>query len=270
MKRLLTLLLCLSLAGLLKAQVFMRPFDNAAAMGMGGAVVSMPNTNSGLSNDAQLGLGEKMAFMAGSALPYSLAGWQSAQFQAMASLGKTSGIGLSVFHSSADIYLEQRFQLAYGRRLGDKFHLGASFDVMRNDAAEYGAQTQPGFSISLLAQALPQVWIGAKYQNPLQQKFGEDLSPTIFRIGATWKPSDQFLCSLETEKDLERPTQVKAGVEYRPGTLLALRAGARTGKAARMNFGAGFRLKNGLSIDIGSEWHPTLGITPALMVAWRK
>jgi hypothetical protein len=37
-----------------------------------------------------------------------------------------------------------------------------------------------------------------------------------------------------------------------------------------MGFGAGLVLKNGLTLDVGSDWHPVLGFTPAAMVAWRK
>ena len=76
--------------------------------------------------------------------------------------------------------------------------------------------------------------------------------------------------ALETEKDLDRPTQVKMGVEYRPMSALAIRAGTRAGKVARMSFGVGLRLKHGISIDVGSEWHPTLGVTPAASVLWHK
>jgi hypothetical protein len=255
---------------MIQAQVFMRPFENAAAMGMGGATVSMPNLAVGLSNEGQLGLGEKLGFFAGTAIPYALSGWQSAQFQGVVGLGTSGGVGVGVFHSATDLYAEQRFQLSYGRKLGDKLFLGASADVLHNDAQEYGANTAASFSVSVLAQALPQVWLGAKIQNPLQQKIGADLVPTVFRVGATWKPTNIFLIALETEKDLERPTQVKAGVEYRPSPQIAIRAGTRSGKVARMTFGVGFRLKNGVSIDVGSEWHPTLGITPSAMVAWRK
>ncbi len=268
--RLLLLFLCLSLGLTLRAQVFMRPFDNAAAMAMGGATVAMPNLSAGLANEGQLGLGEKLGIFAGTAIPYALSGWQTANFQGVAGLGKSSGVGIGIFHSAVDLYAEQRFQLSYGRRLGDNFYLGGSADVLHNDAQEYGSTTAASFSLSVLAKALPQVWIGAKIQNPLQQKIGADLLPTVVRIGATWIPTKIFLIALETEKDLGKPTQVKVGVEYRPSPMLAIRAGTRAGKVARMAFGVGLRLKNGISLDVGSEWHPTLGITPSAMVAWRK
>ena len=69
---------------------------------------------------------------------------------------------------------------------------------------------------------------------------------------------------------LERPVQIKAGMEYRPLESLYVRAGVRTGGTARAGFGIGIRFGKGLGLDAGSEWHPSLGITPALMFVWRK
>jgi hypothetical protein len=268
-----TLLLCCTLLAITgHAQVFMRPFDNAAVMAMGGASIALPGLSRGLNNDAQAGLlsAGSPGVWAGSAIPYGLSGWQTAQIQGVVGLSKGSGLGLDIAHSATSAYSEQRFRLAYGRQLGEKIFLGGSADVLRVSAQEYGSVTAATFSLSILAKALPTVWLGAKLQNPLQQKIGDDIPVSLFRVGAVWKPSELFLFSFETEKDLERPAQIKAGFEYRPHTLLAVRAGMRTGDVARIGFGAGLRLKNGLALDVGSEWHPSLGITPAAMISWRK
>lgn len=239
-------------------------------MGMGGATIAVPGLSAGLSNEAQLGLGERLGFWAGSALPYGVTGWQTGHFQAIAGIGKFSGAGLGIEHSSTDIYTEQRFRLAYGRRLSEAFYLGGSADVLRASAQEYGATTMATFGLSLLARALPDVWIGAKIQNPFQQKIGEDLVPTILRIGASWKPSEILLMAFETEKDLERNPMIKAGLEYRPISALVIRAGVRSNKVTRIGFGAGIQLKNNLSFNLSSEWHPSLGLTPSAMVSWQK
>ncbi len=248
----------------------MRPIENAAAMGMGGATIALPNLNAALANEAQLGLGDRMGFWAGSALPYGVPGWHTGNVQGILGMGKYSGVGLGVEHSTVDVYAEHRFRLAYGRRLTEAFYLGGSADVLRASAKEYGSLTMATFGLSVLARALPDVWVGAKIQNPFQQKIGEDLVPTLLRVGATWKPSELLLMSFETEKDLERAAMIKAGLEYRPSNMLVIRAGMRTNKVARIGFGAGLRLKNNLSIDLASEWHPSLGLSPSLMISWRK
>ncbi len=252
------------------AQVYMRPFENAAAMGMGGATIAIPSLSAGLANEAQLGLGERLGFWVGSALPYGVTGWHTGNVQAVAGIGKYSGVGLGIEHSAVDIYAEHRFRLAYGRRLTEAFYLGGSVDVLRASAQEYGSATMATFGLSMLARVLPDVWIGAKVQNPFQQKIGEDLIPTLLRIGGSWKPSEILLMTFETEKDLERKAMVKAGLEYRPTSALVIRAGMRSNNLARIGFGAGFRLKNNLAIDLASEWHPSLGLTPSAMISWRK
>lgn len=254
----------------IQAQVFMRPFENAAAMGMGGATIAVPSLSAGLANEAQLGLGERLGFWAGSALPYGTTGWRTGNFQAVAGIGKYSGVGLGIEHSAVDIYAEHRFRLAYGRRLTEAFYVGGSADVLRASAQEYGSATMATFGLSMLARVLPDVWVGAKIQNPFQQKIGEDLVPALLRIGASWKPSELLLMNFETEKDLERRAMVKAGLEYRPTSVLVIRAGMRSNNLMRIGFGAGLRLKNNLSIDLASEWHPTLGLTPSAMISWRK
>jgi len=253
------------------AQVFMRPSDNAAAMAAGGATVAHTAFSAGITNEAQLGRAEQFGVFAGSAIPYGIAGWKTAHLQGFAKLGKSSGIGLDIAHNGTAAYAEQRFRLQYGRQLSKNFCLGANFGFARAAAPEYGSATAPTFGISLLAQALPKLSIGASVQNPLQAQLADVPLPVVLRIGAGWKPSEVFILLAEMEKDIDRPVQVKAGLEYQPAaSVLVVRAGMRAGEAARAAFGLGLRFKSGLSLDVASEWHPTLGLTPAAMVAWRK
>lgn len=260
------LLFCL----LANAQVFMRPFDNAASLALGGATVAYPGLSAGLANEALLGFGEKRGVYLGSAIPYGIFDWQTAQFQSFTKLGTNDGLGLDIAHSGIEVYQEQQFRLLYGRRLGEKFYLGGSAQLMRVSAQEYGSANGVTFGIGLLAQALPKLWLGARLQNPFQQKVGDYEASSLLKIGAAWQSSDLLIFLAEVEKSLEREAQIKAGVEYRPVDVLVVRAGMRTGGAARITFGAGFRLKNGLALDFGSEWNPSLGLTPSAMFIWRK
>ncbi len=251
-------------------QVFMRPFDNAAALSLGGAVVAYPGQGSGITNEAQAGFGEKTAFFLSSAIPYGISEWQTAQIQGTIKIDRNSGAGLDLAYSGIEAYREQRFSLFYGRRLGDKFYLGGSADLLHVTAREYGSANSMHFGIGVLSNPIPQLWLGARIRNPVSQKTGSEKPSSILVIGAAWKASPLLILLAETEKILERPVQIKAGVEYHPAEVLLIRAGMRTGGVARVGFGAGIRLKNGLGFDVGSEWHPSLGITPAAMIIWRK
>jgi hypothetical protein len=260
------LLLC---ASFLQAQVFMRNFENAASLSLGSATLAYPDLSIGTTNEAQLGLPHKLGFLASTAIPYGIGDWQSVLVQGYANIGSNSGVGIDINHGGTEDYLEQRARLQYGRRLGQKFYLGASLDALRVSQQEYGSSNTATFSIGMMAQALPKVWIAARVSNPLQQKLSDEILPTTLRIGACWQASNLFLLLLETEKIIDRPVQLKAGAEYRPTPLVAIRIGTRN-NPARIGFGAGLRLKNGLRIDLGSEWHPVLGITPSAAIAWSK
>lgn len=250
------------------AQVFMSPFDNAVASTLGGAVVAYPGVQTGLSNDAAVGLAKAPCVFASSALPFGLPEWQTASVQACTNIGKSGGVGVDIQHSGIDTYQEQQFRLLYGRKLGSKWSLGGSFSFLRVAVPEYGNHNHATFSMSVLANPLPKLWIGAKVHNPVQQKSAGYLLPTVLRIGAVWQANAIFSLLGEVEKDLERSVQVKLGAEYRVLSSVSLRMGVRTGDAAQLGFGAGFHLKNGLSIHTGTQWHTALGFTPSAALVY--
>lgn len=252
------------------AQVFMRPIDNAAAIGFGGASVAYPTLADGLPNEALLGQDARLGVNLGSAVPYGIPGWQAAHFQGFTKIGHLDGAGLDITHSGTEVYSEQQFRLLYGRRLSKGFFLGGSAAFMRVSAQEYGAANGITFGLGMLAEVLPGLWLGARIQNPFQQKVSDYNALSSMRIGLAWRRSDILVLLTEAEKTIDRKAQVKAGIEYRPVNVLVIRTGVRAGNAARIGFGAGVRLKNGLALDVGSEWHPSLGITPAAMLVWQK
>lgn len=251
----------------LRAQVFMQPFENAANMAMGGASVAFDAPVNGITNPAQLGNAPKMGIMAWSALPYGVAGWQSHGFQAMTRLGKASGVNIGALHSGIEGYAEQRFQADYGRKLSEKISIGGSFLAMRVSADEYGNAMGYTVALGITAAPIPKVTLGAVVQNPFAQKVAGFTMANLIRLGARWQPSKVFQLAAEVNKDLERPVQMRIGMEYRPVQMVYLRTGMRT-YPSRTDFGAGFEFKKGPRLDFGAEWHPTLGITPAAMVSW--
>jgi hypothetical protein len=251
------------------AQVFIPPTDNAAGLALGGALAAAPDWSRGVSNDAQLATGRGPAVFAGTALPFSLPGWQAHQLQAIWKPDARSGLGIELQRAGLDAYIEQQFRAAYGRRLGEKILLGVHAQYLRVSAQEYGAVGGISGGLSMLAEPMPRCWFGARLQHPLGAQLAGRRLPARLQLGAAWRSSDAFLLLLETDKELERPAQVKVGAEYAPNAAARIRLGIR-GAPTRTAFGIGFRLKNGVSLDAGAEWHPNLGLTTAFMVSWQK
>lgn len=247
----------------------MRPFDHAVAMALGGAVLAYPDAGAGVCNEAVAGFAPHALVCASSALPYGQTDWQTAQTCGLFQINKNSGAGFELVHSGIDVYNEQRFRGLYGRKLAPNWSLGASLDVLHLSAPEYGSSTGFTMGIGFLAKVLPTVWLASRIQNPFQQRMSVAPLPTVFSLGGAWKPGGVFVLLAEVEKELERRGQVKCGLEYRPAEKMVFRVGVRS-SPARVALGAGLMLGNGISLDAATEWHQVLGLTPSVMVGWRK
>jgi len=267
MKTTFFLLLALLAGTEASAQTFMRPADNAALSGMGGVAVSVPDADRGVYNDALLGLARGVRVLASSAMPYGIAGWTNSHAQVVAGLTPVSAATLRLWHNAASGYSEQRLSVGYGRKLSEKIQLGLSADGLRRAAETYQPDCLISCSVGVLTHILPQLWLGCTVQNPFPQRSAGVWLPVVFRTGATWKPGNTLLVSIETEKNAGKPASIQTGMEYRPQSRFALRAGVRTGGGARLSFGAGVSMKNGLTFNVATEWRADLGITPAFMIS---
>jgi hypothetical protein len=264
--------LFLTISGVLNAQVFNRTTEDAGSLGLGAATVAYSGLQYGVQNEAQLGDAKKYGFLAGTAVPFSIVGWSVAHVQAHVGIGKIGGIGLDFASSGIDAYKEQRIRLMYGRKLSPVLSLGGGFDFLSVNAKDYGNSRTFTFGLALLAQPIKSLTLGFRLSNPVEAKIDEQKLPTVIKLGGTYEFSKLFKLLFETEKDIDRPAFLKAGLEYKPQSRIVIRAGVRNGRnlPARLGLGVGLRLKSGLAVDFGSEWHTQLGITPALTVIWNK
>lgn len=262
-----TLILTLLVSTGVHAQVFMRPAGNAAQLGMGGIAVSLPDTDQGAPNDAVPVLSRGIRVLASSAVPYGITDWQCSEARLIACISPTSAASIRLWHNSTGGYTEQSLSIGYGRKLSEKMLLGISADGLRRAAETCQPDHLISCTVGVISQVLPRLRLGCAVQNPLPRRSAGLLLPSVFRTGATWQPGPAMFISAETEKTAGKRASVKTGMEYRPLPRFALRAGVRTGGGARLCFGAGVTLKNGLTFDAATEWRADLGITPAFMIS---
>jgi hypothetical protein len=251
----------------LPAQVFMRPFDHAGALGMGGAAGAYPEA--GYTNPAAPAFGPATYVSASSVMPYGLADWQSGRAQAVFRAGRNGGCAAEVLHAGIDAYREQRMRLVYARKLAANWSLGVAGDLLHVAAPEYGSGTSATFGIGMLARVHPEIWLASQVVNPLQQRLAGIPLPTVLILSGAWRPGGAFVFTADVEKALERQAEVRCGLEYRPLKNAALRLGVRT-HPSRVSAGAGLVFWKQWRVDAAAEWHPVLGVTPGLAMIWTK
>ncbi|MFH1004436.1 MAG: hypothetical protein V1781_02925 [Bacteroidota bacterium] len=174
---------------------------------------------------------------------------------------KSGTFGVSVSNFGCSLYSENKYGLSFGKSFGKIFSAGIQMDYLTtkisNDyenknilAAEVGIQTKP----------LKNFTIGAHIFNPTRTRiaiYNDERIPTIIRFGFDYKFSEKVFIAVETEKDIDRKGNIKAGIEYCPITQFYLRAGVTNNLSC---FGIGVNFKR-FQLDISSSFHSVLGIS---------
>jgi len=99
----------------------------------------------------------------------------------------------------------------------------------------------------------------ASYQN--------ERVPTVLKAGLAYRPTSQVLLTAETEKDVERDANFKAGLEYRPVPLLAARLGLAS-LTEQLSAGVGLRAGS-FQLDYAAAFQQALGFSQHLSVTLR-
>lgn len=184
---------------------------------------------------------------------------------AAAALPTSSGtFGATVYHFGFEGFNEQRFGIAYARQLFDELSIGTQIVLLNTSIPEYGSKMNLTFELGMMTTLLPQLQLGVHVYSPLQieRANGENL-PTILKMGLAYLPSEKLTCIAEVEKDIAFPARTKFGLEYQVVEQVSLRTGVATNPTT-LAFGAGYRLNNGLALDVASSYHQLLGFTPTL------
>jgi hypothetical protein len=251
-------------------QVFTDITSNATVLSLGGATIALSEPVAGISNDGLLGGKQRMGVWASAVLPYAISGWQVAQVQGFVKVDKNNGLGLDLSSGGTDALRETKVQALYGRRLGERLHIGTGIGAVGVSAAEYGSAWGVDYRLSVLAQALPQLSIGASVQNPLAANLSGATLPVRLRVGACWMPNKVLMISSEWDKLVDRAAEIKCGLRYQPVSRIVVQTGVRAGETARAALGFGVQISSGLWLHVAAEWNPYLNITPAGTAAWLK
>lgn len=235
----------------------------ARSNGVANASVGFTDLNSIFNNQAGLADLKKKGFIIAAEQRFLLADLNN--FGGGFAMPTRSGtFGLSVHYFGFEKYNESKIGLSYARKLMEKLSVGVQFDMLQTRIAEYESKTFFTFEVGLQAELIENLLIGIHVYNPIRQEVAKDeFLPSTIRAGATYTASKKLLLHAELEKDFDFPFIFKAGIEYELVNNFWMRIGVQTEPTA-LSFGLGYLLKNGLRIDLASNYHQELGFTPSL------
>ena len=244
------------------------PSIGGRASGMGSASLTLIDAFAAHNNQAAIGFIDQITFGLYSERRFLLDDIDYVSGSVLVPTG-TGTFGLNVSYFGFELYNEKKVGLAFGKAFGEKFSAGLQFDYIGLQIAEYGSRSAYTFEAGLLYKVSDQLYMAAHIYNPMRiqiEDFQEETLPTIMKFGLSYRPSEKVIFAVETEKDIDFLPRFKAGIDYNVLQNFYLRAGFNT-QPATYSFGMGLRLKN-LDIDIASNVHPVLGLTPQLSVIY--
>jgi hypothetical protein len=184
---------------------------------------------------------------------------------------KAGVFGISYSRFGNKLFNQSRYGFAYGKKLWDFLSVGLQLSYLNTTLAEdYGIRHSFIAEIGLLSQITPKFRMGFHAFNLTRTRLADAFDervPMNFRLGAQYAFSKKVKMAVEAEKDLELPAVFKAGVEYFPADVFAIRVGIGTAPFSA-DFGLGLRLRF-LQFDIAGSVHPVLGFSPKASLSYR-
>ncbi|MDR2911542.1 MAG: hypothetical protein LBV47_09320 [Bacteroidales bacterium] len=177
--------------------------------------------------------------------------------------------GVSFFQFGKRTYKENKFGIAYSKKLSRQLNFGIQFDYMlltlpENEQAKGFITFEGGVNFTVSENLV----LGAHIFNPFQQGIetfsGKQKWPVIFKVGGSYKFNEITFMVLELEKNNSNPLLLKTGIEFNPIDNLAFRFGV-SGKPFQYTAGIGYSLGK-IIADIGFGYHENLGVTPSVSI----
>ena len=243
-------------------------FAGARSLSLGGLSVTFDDENAIFANQSGLAFAENISFTAFGQRRFLLAdGMNDVLFGVILPFEDVGTFGLAVEHFGFASYNEQKFGLAYGRKLSKRLSIGAQFNYLATRIQGYGTSHVFSFELGLQAIVSKQLTLAFHVNNPtLSAHTNGDRLPSLFRFGASYQPFEDALIIVELNKSLTDPFNVRVGFEYR----LHEKVYARTGFSVyptELSLGLGIHFKS-LRIDFGSAYDIYLGFSPGLTVSY--
>jgi hypothetical protein len=190
-------------------------------------------------------------------------------YQLAFALPTSSGnFGLLANYFGSAVYNQSQVGLAYARNLG-KIDVGAQFNYHQFKIQGYGNASAINFDLGTILHINDQFQTGVHVYNPTRVSLGknnEEKLPMIYSFGLGYDASEKLFIGTEIEKVEDQPVNIHAGLQYSFDAKLFARAGVSSSTSS-FYLGAGF-LWSGFRIDISASLHPTLGVTPGLLMMY--
>lgn len=180
-------------------------------------------------------------------------------------------LGFSLYRFGYSNFNDNKLGFTFAKKFGKVFSAGIQLNLHYfQQGGTYESLLTASGELSFLLFLSENWTLGAHVFNPTRTSmasFDREKIPTVFRLGTAYAFSDKVQATLELEKDLVYDPTFRAGIEYKPGKKVSIRAGLNSNPISPA-FGLGLHFGN-FVIDAASSWHQVLGFSPQAALSYR-
>jgi hypothetical protein len=185
---------------------------------------------------------------------------------------QSSVFAVSLYQFGQSPFRQEKFGLAYARRLSKQFSIGLQFNYNRILFFEENRMVgSSGLELGIQYIINKQLVLGGHLINPYRSKIkistGYFQYESLVNVGALYHFSESFSMVSELENGFNRHLIVRTGMEYNIRDRIFLRGGV-SGKPYQLSAGFGFQVEK-LTVDLATSYHQYLGSSPSVSFQFR-
>lgn len=178
----------------------------------------------------------------------------------------TVGVILSNFGFTE--YNEQKFGLAYARKLNRNISLGGQFDLLRYNVDKLGSKNLFSFELGMQLKLSKDFSLATHVFSPGNIEVSETTEiGTRFRLGLMYKPSEKVFLLAELDKLIYRPLEYKVAVSYQAVKELQIRLGINPSTEI-YSFGIMLQFQDKYKVASAIALNNNLGNSPAISLQY--
>jgi hypothetical protein len=192
------------------------------------------------------------------------------QYTTVGGFKTSSGnFGLQADYFGYTNYNETQLGLAYGRSLGTKVDVGVKFNYYNLRIPAYSSASTFHFEAGVLMHLSEKLHAGFSVFNPIGGELNKETKEkiaSVYRGGFGYEASEKFFITAEIIKEENKNVGVNAAFQYALIQQLLVRGGMNTLNEQPF-IGVGLKMGQ-LRLDVATNYHPQLGISPAVMLLY--
>jgi hypothetical protein len=234
--------------------------SGARSQGMGNASVANSDIWSVFNNIGALADERDLSIALAYSTYHQVEGFKSAAICANIPT-KPFNLGFGIFYFGDEVYNEGKISIGASHKI-NFVSLGANLNYLQYNVLEFGTANSWVLEMGGKVQIHPSLFFGANIFNVNQATLSGQQNigiPTVMKAGISYQPKKSAMLNVEIEKNPEKKTSVKTGVEYGLVKQVFLRTGVATYPATGY-FGIGFIAKKG-TFDYALSHSSPLGLS---------